>query len=72
MLGEKVVVQEWQLNCIGNLLNLRIKTTDVDVANVGDFFKQQVLNFGTRQFLEQQVRSAIAADSIATSQMHSP
>ena len=40
MLGEKIVIQERQLNCIGNLLNLRIETTDIYVANVGDFFKQ--------------------------------
>ena len=53
MFSEEVVIQEWQFNSIGNLLDLGIKTPNVDITNVGHFFEQQVFDLWAGQFLEQ-------------------
>ena len=70
MLGEQVVVQERQLDGVGDLLDLAVETADVGVGDVGHFFEHQVLDLGPRQLLEQHVGARVEAHGVAAAQVH--
>ena len=65
VLGEEVLVQERQLDRVGDLLDLVVEPADVGVGDVGDLFEQQVLDLGPRQLLEQQVRADVEPEVVA-------
>ena len=69
MLGEQVLVEERQLDGVGDLLDLVVEPADVVVGDVRHLLEQQVLDLGTRQLLEQQVRSRIEAHRVAAAQV---
>ena len=70
MLGEQVVVQERQLDGVGDLLDLGVETTDVGVGDVGHLLEQQVLDLGPRQLLEQHVGARVESHGVAAAQVH--
>ena len=70
MFGEQVVIQERELDRVGDLFDLVVEATDVGVADVGDLFEQQVLDLGPWQLLEQQVRAHIEAEVVAAADVH--
>ncbi len=61
VLGEQVLVQERQLDGVGDLLDLVVEAADVGVGDVGHLLEQQVLDLGSRQLLEQQVGAHVEA-----------
>jgi hypothetical protein len=65
VLGEEVLVQERQLDGVGDLLDLVVEAADVGVGDVGHLLEQQVLDLGPGQLLEQQVRTRIEAHLVA-------
>ena len=65
MLGEQVLVQERQLDRVGDLFDLGVEAADVGVGDVGHLLEQQVLDLGPRQLLEQQVRADVEAEMVA-------
>ncbi len=70
MLGEQVVVEEWQLDRIGDLLDLAVEPADVAVRDVGHLLQQQVFDLGTRQLLQQHVGARVEPHRVATAQVH--
>ena len=69
MLGEQVVVEERQLDRVGDLLDLAVEPTDVAVGDVGHLLEQQVLDLGPGQLLEQQVRARVEPHRVAAAQV---
>ncbi len=65
VLGEQVLVQERQLDGVGDLFDLVVETADVGVRDVGHLFEQQVLDLGPGQLLEQEVRPGVEAQVVA-------
>ena len=68
MLGEQVLVEERQLDRVGDLLDLVVEPADVGVGDVGHLLEQQVLDLGPRQLLEQQVRRGVEAHVVAAAE----
>ena len=70
MLGEQVVMQERQLDRVGDLFDLVVEAADVGIADVRHLLEQQVLDLGARQLLEQQVRADVEAEVVAAADVH--
>ena len=70
MLGEQLLVQERQLDGVGDLLDLGVEAADVGVRHVGHLLEQQVLDLGSGQLLEQHVRARVEPQHIAGPQAH--
>ncbi len=70
MLGEQVVVQERQLDGVGDLLDLGVETADVGVRDVGHLLEQQVFDLGPWQLLEQHVGARVEPHGVAAAQVH--
>ena len=68
MLGEQLLVQERQLDGVGDRLDLGVEATDVGVRDVGHLLEQQVLDLGARQLLEQHVRPRVEPQEVAVAQ----
>ena len=69
VLGEQVLVQERQLDGVGDLLDLVVEPADVAVGDVGHLLEQQVLDLRPGQLLEQQVRARVEAHRVAGAQV---
>ena len=69
MLGEQLLVQERQLDGVGDLLDLVVEPADVGVGDVGHLLEQQVLDLGPGQLLEQQVGARVEAHRVAGAQV---
>ena len=67
MLGEEVLVQERQLDRVGDLFDLVVEAADVGVRDVGHLLEQQVLDLGSGQLLEQEVRAGVETEVVARS-----
>ena len=63
-------MQERQLDGIGDLLDLVVEPADVAVGDVGHLLEQEILDLGTGQLLEQEVRARIEAHRVAGPQVH--
>ena len=61
VLGEQVVVEERQLDRVGDLLDLAVEAADVAVGDVGHLFEQEILDLGPGQLLEQHVGARVEA-----------
>ena len=70
VLGEQLLVQEGQLDGVGDLLDLLVEAADVGVGDVGHLLEQQVLDLRPRQLLEQQVRPCVEPHRVARTQVH--
>ena len=55
--ANSVLVQERQLDRVGDLLDLVVEAADVGVGDVGHLLEHQLLDLGPGQLLEQQARS---------------
>ena len=62
-------MQERQLHCILDFLDLRVQPTNVVVGDVWDFLENQFLNLGARQPLKEQARARIHQQGIACPQL---
>ncbi len=70
MLGKQVVIEERQLDGVGDLFDLAVETADVAVRDVGDLFEQQILDLGSGQLLQQHVGTRIEPHRVATAQVN--
>ena len=68
MLGEQLLMEERQLDGIGDRLDLDAETTDVVVTDVGDLLQQQLVHLGTGQDLEHDRRPGVDAHAVAETQ----
>ena len=68
VLGEQLVVQERQLDRVGDRLDLGVEAADVGVRDVGHLLEQQVLDLGAGQLLEQHVRARVEPQEVAAAQ----
>ena len=59
MLGEQVLMQERELDGIGDGFDLGVESADVVVADVGHFLEHEVFDLGSGQFLEQTVGARV-------------
>jgi hypothetical protein len=64
VLGEQVPVQVWQLDGVGDRLDLLVEATDIGVGDVRDFLEDDLLHLRPRQLLEQQARTRVHEDRI--------
>ena len=69
MLGEKLPVQERQLDSVGDLLDLGVEAADVLVGDVRDLLEDEVLDLGAGQLLEQQARAGVHEQRVAGPQL---
>ena len=65
VLVEEVLVEERQLDRVGDLLDLAVEAADVGVGDVGHLLEHELLDLGTGQPLEQQPRAAVHEDVVA-------
>ena len=65
VLGEQVLVDEGQLDGVGDLLDLVVEATHVVVGDVGDLLQHQLLDLGAGQALEQQARAGVHQGVVA-------
>ncbi len=65
MLREQLLVEEGQLDRVGDLLDLLVEATDVRIGDVGHLFEHQLFDLGTRQLLEQQARAWVHQQGVA-------
>ena len=70
VLGEQLLVEERQLDGVGDLLDLGVEPADVGVRHVGDLLEQQVLDLGPGQLLEQHVGARVEPQHVAGTQAH--
>jgi hypothetical protein len=59
VLGEELLVQERQLDGVGDLLDLVVEAADVGVGDVGHLLEHELLDLGPGQLLEQQARAGV-------------
>jgi hypothetical protein len=68
VLGEEVLVEERQLDGVGDLLDLVVETADVVVGDVGHLLEDQLLHLGPGELLEQEARPGVHEDGVARPQ----
>jgi hypothetical protein len=69
--GEQLLLQEWKLHRVGDLLDLFIETSDLGVTDVRDFLEQQVLDVWTREKFKKEIRSRIETYAVSAPQPRS-
>ena len=69
VLGEQVLVQERQLDRVGDLLDLVVEAADVVVGDVGHLFEHQLLDLGPGQLLEQQAGARVEEHRVAGAEL---
>ena len=52
VLGEKIVVEERELDGIHDLFDLRIESANIGIGDVGDFFEHEFFDIWARQLFE--------------------
>ena len=68
VLGEQLLVEERQLDGVGDLLDLVVEAADVAVGDVGHLLEQEVLDLGPGQLLEQQPGAHVHQHRVARAQ----
>ena len=65
---EDLWMQKWEFDGITNLLQLFLKTTDVRIVDIRDFFQDQLFRFGLREFFDHVAGTYIVEQMISHTQ----
>ena len=69
VLGEQVLVEERQLDRVGDHLDLLVEAADVLVVDVGHLLEGEVLHLGTGQLLEHQAGAGVEQHRVAVAEL---